>query len=66
MSVEQFESVSLVICISGLIAYMCFIMYKLASESKAGKFGTFAIFLTLGLGILGFVAKEVLTMVIHV
>lgn len=66
MSVEQFESISLVVCVSGLIAYMCFIMYKLAAESKAGKIGTLAIFLTLGLGIFGFVAKEVLTMVIHV
>ena len=66
MSVELFESVSLVVCISGLIAYMCFVMYKLASESKAGKFGTIAIFGTLGLGIIGFVVKEVLTLVMNV
>jgi hypothetical protein len=66
MSVEQFEVVSLYVCVSGLIAYMFFIMYKLASESKAGKLGTFAIFLTLGLGVFGFIAKEVLTIVIAV
>ena len=66
MSVEQFEAVSLYVCVSGLIAYMFFIMYKLAAESKAGKIGTFAIFLTLGLGIFGFVAKEVLTIVIDI
>jgi hypothetical protein len=66
MSVEQFEMVSLYICVSGLIAYMFFIMYRLASESQAGKLGTFAIFLTLGLGVFGFIAKEVLTVVISV
>lgn len=66
MSVEQFETVSLYICVSGLIAYMFFIMYKLAAESKAGKMGTFAIFLTLGLGMFSFIAKEVLAVVISV
>lgn len=66
MAVEQFETISLYLCVSGLIGYMFFIMYKLAAESKAGKTGTIAIFLTLGLGIFGFIAKEVLTIVISV
>ncbi len=66
MSVEQFEAISLYVCVSGLIAYMFFIMYKLAKESKAGKMGTFAIFLTLGLGIFGFIAKEVIAVVLTV
>ncbi|MEZ5506717.1 MAG: DUF2788 domain-containing protein [Gammaproteobacteria bacterium] len=39
---------------------------SLAVESKAGKLGTIAIFVTLGLGIFGFVAKEVITLVISV
>ena len=64
MSVEQFETVSLYVCVSGLIAYMFYIMYKLAAESKAGKIGTFAIFLTLGLGVFSFIAKEVITVVL--
>lgn len=62
MSVEQFEMVSLYVLVSGLILYMFYIMYKLAKESKAGKMGTFAIFLTLGLGMFGFIAKEVITL----
>lgn len=66
MDIEQFETISLYVCVSGLILYMFFIMYKLAAESKAGKIGTLAIFLTLGLGILGFIAKEVLTLVLDV
>lgn len=62
ISVEQFETISLYVCVSGLLLYMFFIMYKLAKESKAGKIGTFAIFLTLGLGMFGFIAKEILTL----
>jgi len=46
--------------VSALILYMMFIMYKLVKESKAGKFGAFIIFLALGLGIFGFVAKTVI------
>jgi hypothetical protein len=37
--------------------YMLFIIGQLAWESKAGKFGTFIIFLGLGFGMVGFVAK---------
>jgi hypothetical protein len=36
---------------------MLFIIGHLAWQSKAGKFGTFVIFLGLGFGMLGFVAK---------
>lgn len=66
MDIQQFETISLYVCVSGLILYMLFIMFKLAQESQAGKFGTLAIFGSLGLGILGFVIKEVLTVVIQV
>lgn len=45
---------------------MMFIMYKMASESKAGRFGTLAIFGSLGAGIFAFVIKEVLTLVLDV
>ncbi len=62
MTTEQFETISLYVLVSGLILYMFFIMYKLAKESKAGRFGTFAIFLTLGLGMFGFIAKEIITL----
>ncbi|CBL45003.1 Conserved hypothetical protein [gamma proteobacterium HdN1] len=64
MDVELFETISLYVCVSGLILYMFYIMYKLSRESKAGKFGTFAIFLTLGLGIFGFIAKEIITLIL--
>jgi len=39
-------------------------MYRLAKDSKAGKIGTIAIFGTLGFGVMGFVFKEILTIVL--
>ena len=64
--IERFEDLSLTFGIGGLVLYMMFIMYKLAKESGAGRFGTAMIFLTLGLGIVGFAAKSVIQLVIEV
>ena len=60
MSIEQFEEWSLVIGVGGLVLFMVFIVWSLGRESKAGKFGTFVLFLALALGLLGFVIKLVL------
>ncbi len=60
MSIQQFESISLFLGIGGLMAYMVFIMFRLAKESNAGRFGGFVIFGALGLGIVGFAAKSVI------
>ena len=57
--IATFETWSLNIGVSGLILYMIYIVYKLAQESKAGKFGMFVLFFALGLGIFGFVAKSI-------
>ena len=65
MSIETFESLSLTIGIGGLVLYIIYIMYKLAEESGAGRFGSVMIFLTLGLGIVGFAAKSVIQLVIQ-
>jgi hypothetical protein len=66
MSIETFESLSLTIGVGGLVLYMIYIMYKLARESGAGRFGSVMIFLSLGLGIIGFAAKSVIQLVIQV
>ncbi|OUS29486.1 hypothetical protein A9Q99_09695 [Gammaproteobacteria bacterium 45_16_T64] len=66
MTVEQFETISLYVCVGGLILYMFYIMYRLAKDSKAGKMGTIAIFGTLGFGVIGFVVKEILTVVLDI
>lgn len=64
MSIEQFESWSLTIGISVLIGWMLLIIWKMGQESKAGKFGYFVLFLALGLGFVGFIAKTVLVEVL--
>jgi hypothetical protein len=66
VSVQQFEEISLLLGVGGLILYMMFVMYKLAEESGAGRFGTLMIFLSLGLGIVGFAAKSVIQLVMEV
>lgn len=43
-----------------MIVFMLFIIWDLAKDSKAGKFGTFILFFVLAFGILGFVAKSVI------
>lgn len=59
MDIEAFEKWSMILGITALIGYMAFIMWDLAKESKAGRFGTIMIFVVLGLGVLGFVIKTI-------
>lgn len=60
MNIETFETWSLTISLTGAMLYMLFIIYKLAKDSNAGKFGYIILFLTLGFGMFGFVVKGVL------
>ena len=57
---EQFTWFGLTIGVGAFMLYMLFIIGQLAWESKAGKFGTFVIFLGLAFGMLGFVAKGII------
>ena len=57
MTEAEFSQISLSVGLVVGMGYMMFIMYKLAVDSKAGKYGMFVIFLALGLGIFGFIAK---------
>lgn len=50
--------------VTAFILYMLFIVLNLARESKAGRFGTFVLFLVLSFGMLGFVAKQVIQWVL--
>ena len=59
-SEEQIAAFGMTFGIGGLMLYMLFIIGQLAWESKAGKFGTFVIFLGLAFGMVGFVAKGIL------
>ncbi|MEF8723305.1 DUF2788 domain-containing protein [Candidatus Accumulibacter phosphatis] len=59
-SEEQIAAFGLSVGLGSFILYMLFIVGQLAWESKAGKLGTFVIFLGLTFGMLGFAAKYVI------
>jgi len=54
---EQIANFGLTVGVTAFMLYMVFIIIQLARESKAGKFGTFVLFLGLGVGLIGFAAK---------
>lgn len=60
MDEAVFSEWALKICLSILIIFLGFIVWNLGKESRAGKFGTFILFLVLGLGVFGFIFKNVL------
>ena len=60
MSEAEFTSYSMTIGIGGLCLLMVFIVFKLARDSKAGRFGTMILMLGLVLGVFGFLLKNVL------
>ena len=60
MSEAEFSDWALKIGLSGLVIFLGFIIWNLGKESKAGKFGMVMLFLVLGLGIFGFIFKNVL------
>lgn len=60
MTEAQFSGWALKICLTILILLMGFIVWDLGKKSKVGKFGMFILFLVLGLGVMGFVFKQVL------
>jgi uncharacterized membrane protein YczE len=63
---EQIAQFGLTVGVGGFILYMMFIILQLARESKAGKFGTFVLFLVLGFGVLGFVAKNIIAWLLNI
>ena len=64
LSFAEFEDISLKLLLSGLIGYMLFIIWNLARESRAGRYGTAWLFFALGFGMFGFMAKEVIAKVL--
>ena len=62
----QISEWGMTVGIGGFILYMMFIILQLAREVKAGKFGTFVLFLVLGFGVLGFVAKNVIAWLLNI
>ena len=60
----QIATFGMSVGVTAFILYMLFIVLNLARESKAGKFGTFILFLVLSFGMLGFVAKSIIQWVL--
>lgn len=60
MTVAEFEQWSLTFGLIGLMGFMFFIVYDLAKQANAGKWAYITLFLVLGLGMAGFIIKEVI------
>jgi hypothetical protein len=58
---EQISEFGLTFGLGGFMLFMLFVIGNLAKESKAGRLGTFVLFFVLAFGMLGFIAKTVLT-----
>lgn len=65
-SEEQIAGFGLTIGLGAFILYMLFIIGQLAWESKAGKFGTFVLFLGLAFGMVGFAAKYLIQWALNI
>ena len=46
--------------VGALMVYMIFIVWELAHKHKAGKYGTFILYIALAMGIIGFSIKGVI------
>ena len=58
---EQIANFGMTFGIAAFMLFMLFIIWDLARKSQAGRFGTFVLFFVLAFGMLGFVAKQILT-----
>lgn len=66
MSEAVFSQLAMLVLLTGLIGWMGFIVWDLAKKSKAGKFGTLALFTVLGAGVIGFIVKTVLVEIMQI
>ncbi|HAF01122.1 MAG TPA: DUF2788 domain-containing protein [Methylophilaceae bacterium] len=62
----QITAFGLTYGVGGLMLLMIFIVGHLAWKSKAGKMGTFALFLALTFGFVGFIAKYLIQYFLNV
>jgi hypothetical protein len=60
MNEAVFSQIAMLVFLTVLIGWMGFIVWDLAKKSQAGKFGTIALFIVLGAGVIGFIFKTVL------
>lgn len=65
-SEEQLAQFGLTFGVAAFILYMLFIIGQLAYEAKAGRMGTFILFIVLAFGIFGFVAKNLIAWILDI
>jgi hypothetical protein len=61
---EQVAWFGMTFGVGAFVAYMFFIIWQLSRESKAGRMGTFVLFVVLGFGMIGFIAKGLIKLFI--
>jgi len=61
---EQIAEFGLTFGLGAFMLFMLFIIWDLARQSKAGRLGTFVLFFVLAFGMLGFVAKQIITWIL--
>ncbi len=66
MNEAMFSQIAMMVFLTGLIGWMGFIVWDLAKKSKAGKFGTLALFTILGAGVVGFIIKTIMVEVMQI
>lgn len=66
MNAALIEQIGMIVGIGGLIIFMMFIIYDLGKRSNAGRFGMLILFLGLGVGLLGYIIKVVLTSILDI
>ena len=59
-SEDEIAQFGLTFGVGAFMLYMVFIIFQLARESRAGRLGTFVLFLALGFGLVGYAAKGVI------
>jgi hypothetical protein len=63
---QQISEFGLTWGVGAFIALMLFIIWNVARESKAGRFGTFVLFFVLAFGIFGFLIKQLIQWVLQI
>ena len=66
MTEAQFTALAVPVGTTALILFMLFIIGDLARKSQAGRTGTKVLFFVLSFGMVGFIAKGVLEIVLKV
>jgi hypothetical protein len=60
ISEKQIAEFGLTWGLTFFIGFMLFVIWNLARQSNAGRFGTFIMFFVLAFGIFGFIAKHLI------